>query len=119
MNGDTNRDEPADEGPSEIRVPLVLTDAESTPILFVNHFMVQHQPNYFILTVGQFAPPALIGTPAEKRRRALEIPQISVRTVARLAFTREAAEELVTFLQVQIQEHDKSQGKEVPNATDD
>ena len=37
---------------AEFSVPLRWIDFDETPIVFTNHFLAQHQPNEFVLTLG-------------------------------------------------------------------
>jgi hypothetical protein len=109
--------EPAGDG---ILVRLVLVGQESVPVLLGNHFMVQHVPGCFFLTVGQFTPPAIVGdTPEERRQQAAQVKQIEVRIVSRLAFTRQSMVQLIAFLTDQLQQHDRNVQREAKDADAD
>ena len=97
------------EAPEVIQIPVVWVGGDETPILLVNQFLGQFQDSEFILTLGQFAPPALIGTEEERREQVREISFIPVKVLARLALTRSRLEELVRVLQETLGNHDKHQ----------
>lgn len=97
------------EDPEAVRIPVVWVGGDETPILLVNQFLGQFQDSEFILTFGQFAPPALIGTEEERREQAREISFIPVKVLARLALTRSRLEELMRVLQETLANHDKHQ----------
>jgi hypothetical protein len=67
---------------------------DSTPILFANQFLVQHQPDEFFLTIGQ--APALSPVP--------------VHTIARVGLTRHRMTELIALLEEKLAEHDRQAG---------
>lgn len=104
------------EDPEAISIPVVWVGGDETPILLVNQFLGQFQGNEMIITFGQFAPPALIGTEEERREQVRDISFIPVKVLARFALTRSRLEELIQVLQETLANHDKhqeEQGKEV------
>jgi hypothetical protein len=90
-----------------IRVPVVFIGAEDTPVQYANQFVVSHQQDEFILTVGQVTPPLLLGTEAEQREQAQQLAYVPVKTVARLAFTRARLVELMSVLQENLKRFDE------------
>jgi hypothetical protein len=90
--------------------PLQWLDFDGTPILFANHFLVQHQPNEFVLTFGQVTGPPVVGTPEEIREQTLQIGSVPIRTLARTGLTRDRMVELIGILQETLREHDRVAG---------
>ena len=103
------------EDPEVIQVPVVWVGGDETPILLVNQFLGQFQENEFILTLGQFAPPALIGTEDERREQLRDVSFVPVKVLARLALTRSRMEELIRVLEETLANHEKSKGGEMEN----
>jgi hypothetical protein len=95
---------------AQLSVPLQWIDFDETPILFSNHFLVQHQPNEFVLTVGQVTGPPLVGTPEQIREQAREFHRVPIATLARMGLTRDRTVELIGLLQAALQEHDRMLG---------
>ena len=92
-----------------IQLPIVYVGLEDVPILFGNHFIIQHEQNEFILTAGQLTPPILLGTPEERLEQAKKLSYVPVRVVARLGFTRQRLEELIEALQENLRAYDERQ----------
>ena len=95
---------------AELGLPLQWTDFEETPILFSNHFLVQHQLNEFILSFGQVTGPPVVGTPDQIRDQARGISHVPIQTVARTGLTRDRLVELIGILQETLREHDRVVG---------
>ncbi len=98
-----------DEERYERNIPTTWIGAEDLPVLFVNTFVGQVQPQEgtFYLTLGQTLPPALIGTPQEQAEQLEQIAYVPIKPVARLALTRSRMEELVALLQLNLEQHDQ------------
>lgn len=96
-------------GEPMIQLPIVYVGLEDVPILFGNHFIIQHEQNEFIFTVGQLTPPILLGTPEERLEQAKKLSYVPVRVVARLGFTRQRLEELIGALQENLRAYDERQ----------
>ena len=92
-----------------IQVPVLFVGADDTPILYVNQFVVQHQQNEFIITVGQIAPPMLLGTEEQQRQQAKQIAYVPVKVVARLALTKARLKELISVLETNLANYDRKQ----------
>ena len=101
---------PDGEQPEQFSVPLVWTGADEIPILFANSFVAQFDIDLgaHILTIGQVAPPALIGTPDEINEQVRELEFVAVKTVARLAFTPTRMQELIGVLQANVDQRDRT-----------
>ena len=80
---------------------------DQTPIMFANQFMVQYEPDEFIVTMGQATGPPVAGTPEQMRNRVVESTEVPILTLARLGLTRVRANELIGMLQEAIKEHDR------------
>ena len=95
--------------PEVRQIPVVWVGGDESPVLLANQFLGQFQDDEFILTFGQFAPPALLGTEEERKAQARELSFIQVKVLARLTLTRSRLEELVGVLQETIANYDKHQ----------
>ena len=87
-------------------LPFVYDDLDAHPIELANQFLIQHVGDEFLLTVGQFAPPAVLGTPEQQEARRREIENIPVRVLARVAMTPARMRELVTVLTTHLEKWD-------------
>ena len=85
-----------DEQPSAI--PILLAEADETPILYANQFVLQEHQGEFILTVAQFAPPLLVGDAEEQREQLKQVTFIKSRVVGRFAVNRECLAELAAVI---------------------
>jgi cytochrome oxidase assembly protein ShyY1 len=94
----------------EIRLPIVYIGTEDVPVALANQFVIQHQQNEFILTVGQIAPPILLGTDEERREQAKNVAYVPVKVVGRFTFTRQRLAELINVLQTHLRKYDEEQG---------
>jgi hypothetical protein len=83
--------------------PLAWVEFDDVPILFGNHFLVQHEPDEFVLTVGQVTAPPLVG-PSTAPGGQNEVP---IHTLARIGLTRNRVAELIALLQSSVEEHDR------------
>jgi hypothetical protein len=90
-----------------LSLPLEWIDFEETPILFANHFLIQHQPNEFVITAGQTTGPPVVGTPEQIREQARGFSRVEIHTLARIGLTRDRLVELIGLLQATLQEHDR------------
>jgi hypothetical protein len=90
----------------DLGLPLEWIDFDDLPILLANHFLVQHQRNEFVLTLGQVTGPPLVGTPDEIRQHAATT-RVPIHTLARVGLTRERLVELIAVLQATLDEHDR------------
>ncbi len=93
-----------------IAVPVVFIGLEDVPILFVNQFVISFQQDEFILTMGQLAPPVLLGSEEEQREQAAQLSYVPVKVVGRVGMNRLRMGELVSLLQTQLQRYDERQG---------
>lgn len=98
-----------DENDEVFKIPLTWIGAEELPVLFINKFVGQVEPeeHVFYLTIGQALPPALIGTPEERLEQLEEIAYVPVKPIARLSFTRKKYEELAQTIQANLDQYDE------------
>ncbi|MCW3003893.1 MAG: hypothetical protein JWQ20_3191 [Conexibacter sp.] len=85
-------------------------DFDDEPIVFTNAFLVQHQPQEFVLSFGQVTGPPVIGTPDQVREAAAASP-VPILPVARLGLTRHRVTELIALLQATLDDHDRGDGR--------
>ena len=91
----------------EVGASLEWIDFDELPIVFANHFLVQHQPDEFVLTLGQVTGPPLVGTAEQIRERARETAEVPIHTLARVGLTRHRLTELIAVLQGALDDHDR------------
>ena len=92
-----------------ISLPITYLGLEDMPILFANQFVIQHEKNEFVLTVGQLQPPILLGTPEERKEQAKKLTYVPIRVVARFGLTRQRLAELIEVLQSNLRTYEKKQ----------
>jgi hypothetical protein len=92
--------------PDSIEIPLTFIGADDTPVTAANSFVVQHQADEFMITVGHVAPPLLVGTPQEQARQAGQLPFIPVNVLGRYSVTRQRLVELIEALQSNLKKFD-------------
>ena len=90
-------------------IPIVWENLDSVPVFLANQFMIQHFQDEFILTVGQMVPPAILGDEAQREAQLRGIEQVSVRPLARIAFTRARLIELTQTLAAHGEKYDREQ----------
>ena len=92
-----------------ITLPVTYLGLEDVPILFANQFVIQHEKNEFILTVGQLQPPILLGAPEERKEQAKKLAYVPIKVVARFGLTRQRLAELIEALQSNLRKYDEKQ----------
>jgi hypothetical protein len=99
-----------DDDVERLELRIVWTGAEDVPLLFANSFVVQFDVDLgaHILTVGQLVPPALVGTPEEMREQAGQLDFVTVKTIARMAFTPARMAELIGALQANVDQMERA-----------
>ena len=90
-------------------LPVIYIGAEDEPILFANQFVIQHEKNEFILTVGQLQPPILLGSPEDRKEQVKKLTYVPIMVVARFGLTRQRLAELIEVLQSNLRRYDKKQ----------
>jgi hypothetical protein len=91
-----------------VDVPLAWVEFDEVPILFANHFLVQHQPEEFVVTLGQVTGPPLVGTPEQVNEQIGQLTRVPINTLARVAVSRHRVTELISLLQAAVEEHDRA-----------
>ena len=94
----------------ELSLPLSMSDFDDSPILLANHFLIQHQPDEFVVSLSQLTAPPLVGPSEEIRAQARSGGDVPVHTIARVAMTRRRVVELIALLQERLEEHDRLMG---------
>ena len=90
----------AEKEQSEVSLPLVWIDPDTSEVLFVNQLLVQRQEQEYILTFGQQAPPLISGTMEERAAQAKDIPYVPIRVAVRLGTTTQRLKEFVKVMQL-------------------
>ena len=96
--------------PEEISLPLVYVDVDESPVVVANQFVIQHEGEQFILTVGQLQPPIILGTSEEKIEQARRLSHVPIRIVGRFGLTRDRLAELIEALQSNLRTYDEKKG---------
>jgi hypothetical protein len=91
------------------QIPVVWENLDGVPVLLANQFIVQHFQDEFILTIGQMVPPAFLGSEEQREAQLRELDQVTVRPLARIAFTRARLIELVQALEAHRWKYDQIQ----------
>jgi hypothetical protein len=94
----------------DISVPLEWIDFDETPILFANHFLVQHQLEEFVISLGQVVGPPTVGPPEDLTAPAAPIHDprhVPINTLGRFGLSRHRMIELIELLQAAVEEHDR------------
>jgi hypothetical protein len=97
-------------GPVPVKVPVVFIGIEDVPILYVNQFVLSFQPQEFILTMGQLAPPILLGSEEEQREQAGQLDYVPIKVVGRVGMNRRRLVDLIALLEKQLQRYDDQIG---------
>lgn len=79
-------------------VPVVWVGLDEAPILLANQFVMQGDNDEFVLTIGQLAPPVLLGSLDDRRQQAEAIAYVGVKPLARVSLTSERLRELIEVL---------------------
>lgn len=95
-------------GEQAIAIPTVFVGADDVTIEFANQFVIQHQEEEFILTLGQMAPPLLLGSDEEKLEQAKNLSFVPIKVIGRFGFTRDRLEALIEVLQTNLARFDKT-----------
>jgi hypothetical protein len=82
-----------------VDLPGVWVGIEELPVQAMNAAVCQLSgPGEIVLTVGQFSPPILAGTPEEQAAQARALPFAQIRRLARFGLTPTRARELIAVL---------------------
>jgi hypothetical protein len=100
------------EEPQSLQLPLVWVGGDEKAILFANQFLGQFLQDDFLLTIGQLAPPTLLGSPEERQAEARALDFVPVKVLARFGLTRGRVEDLIEVLQQTLKNYDEAEGGE-------
>lgn len=96
----------------EFRIPLVWVGVEEEPVAASNQMVIQHSArDEFILTFGMATPPIVLGDEEQRREELERVTYVPVTPVARVAFTRQRLQALITVLQENLATHDRTFGE--------
>jgi len=87
-------------------LPLEWVEFDETPIHFANQFLIQHQPDEFVLSLGQVTGPPVVGPP-EHRQMPVDMTHVPIMTLARVGLTRQRLVEMIALLQAELEDHDR------------
>lgn len=93
-----------------IRLPLIYVGMDEVPLLYGNHFAIQHSKGDFFLTVGQVQPPILLGSPQEREQIAKKLNYVPVKIVARVGISYDHIVELIQVLQKNVKAYETEKG---------
>jgi len=88
-------------------VPVIWVGLDEVPIMFANQFVIQGGGGELLLTIGQLAPPMLLGTEDERRQQAEAISYVPIKPLCRISLTADRLGELIDVLS---QHRDLSEG---------
>jgi hypothetical protein len=90
-------------------IPFLWLGPEDVPILFVNQFVSQFYHDAFIVTIGQTAPPPVVGTPEEIAEQLEDVSYVPVKPAVRLGLSESAMRELIAHLQANLDQYEQAQ----------
>lgn len=85
-------------------------DFDETPILFSNQFLIQHELEEFVISVGQVAGPPPVAPPEDLRLPVAPVHDprnVPIATLGRYGLSRHRMTELIELLQGALDEHDR------------
>ncbi len=103
-------------GANRVELPLAWVGLDEVPIQFANQFVIQFQPNEFVISIGQATPPAIVGTPDQIAEQIAEVEFVPVRPIARIGLNRDRIVELLAALQANLGNHDQTLANLDPTA---
>jgi hypothetical protein len=81
---------------------------EELPLNFVNDIIIQHEPDFFMLSFFQLLPPAIIGdTDEEKLQIARSIKTIDSKCVARMVITPRKMRRFLEVISQNLQKYEE------------
>lgn len=92
-------------------VPVVWVGIDEAPVYFLNQFLLQTQAEEIILTFGALSPPALLGTPQDRRQQAEALRFVPVKVLGRYGMTEHRLRELTDLLVRFFEERDRVSGE--------
>jgi hypothetical protein len=73
---------------------------------FVSNFVIQTQPDHFVLTFFEVWPPAIVGSSEEKKAALDGLQSVEAKCVARIVVTPARMQELAKLIQENVRHHD-------------
>jgi hypothetical protein len=95
------------EQPEGINIPVAWIGLDERPIELANQFLIQHEPNEFILTIGQLSPPPLIGSQEQQAEQVEALDFVPIRALCRVSMAPNRLRDLIAILQETWKRHDR------------
>ncbi|MBI5291177.1 MAG: DUF3467 domain-containing protein [Chloroflexi bacterium] len=73
---------------------------------FVTNFIIQHQPESFVLSFFEVWPPAILGNEEEQRAAIESFEEIEAKCIARMVITPSKVKELLAALKDNVEKYD-------------
>lgn len=112
----TTTNEPSDR--NLVKVPFVWKVPDDFVTRHTNHVIAQNVGSDFYITFFEFIPPIVIGSNEEKQAQVARITEVRPTTVARLACSAEAVQEIIAVLQEQLRKYHVSLDSEEDQSID-
>lgn len=88
-----------------VRIRRVYPDDLDTN--FISNFVIQNQPDHFIITFYELWPPVIVGSPEEKKAAIEEIDSVDAKCVSRLVLTPEKMRLFLNAVQENLNKYEK------------
>src|ERR1700677_59970 len=93
--------------PHPVELPVAWVGVDELTIQLANQFLTQlAAPDEVIITVGQAAPPVLLGTPEQQVAQAAAVAFVPVKAMIRVSLTTTRVRELRDVLTKVLEQHD-------------
>lgn len=98
--------------PQEHRVPLQLVawGEHDVPITFVNFAHVSHEGSEFVLTLGQYSKPVLIGSSERQLEQLRHYGPVPVKVVGRFGIPASRMMDIVRALSENVSTYEQQKG---------
>lgn len=91
--------------PEEVGIPLVWIGLEELSVQLANQAICQYTPDgQFIVSIGQMAPPVLLGSPEEIRQEVKRLSHIAVKPLLRVNFSESSLRDLLRIIQTNLEQ---------------
>jgi hypothetical protein len=95
----------------DIQIPIVWEGLDELPVYSTSQILSQFTDDMFVISFGMLTPPALIGTPEERREQAKSIGYVPIRPIVRLGLTENRVEQLIAVLQENLRNFRNAAGE--------
>ncbi len=93
-----------------VRIPMVLSGVNDVPIVFVNWMSVSHQGTEFILTLGQYSQPVVVGDESQRREQLGHIGAVPIKVVGRFGIPGARMIDMVRALSENLSKYEQKKG---------